>query len=67
MSKRALVALKFISDNYDACEVMLSFIKNLRHAKGKNPSSTLRFKHENFVFIKTTHAKNSVDSTFTKL
>ena len=35
--------------------------------KGKNPSSTLRFKHENFVFIKTTHAKNSVDSTFTKL
>ena len=53
--------LKFISGNYNFCEAMSSFIKNLRHVLSKNLSSGLRFKHENIVF------KNYVDNTLTKL
>ena len=49
--------LKLILGNYNAYEAMSSFNKNLRHVlKGKNPSSGLRFKHENIAFINTTHA-----------
>ena len=47
---------------------MSSFVKNLKHAEGKNPSSSCSiFKHGNIAFLKTTHALNFCEYYFHRI